>query len=234
MGKTYLQGTVLTAADLNASLSEAVNTTGSYVFTGVHTHNTYIEFAGSNYSPQIRIRDTSAGVISFFDNPDPDALTGITGPIYNYNVVMDNAAFRFKVSQVNSAYDIGSEVARIDAIGNIYANNIISDKIGNVRQVPFNTQSTAYTLVVTDSGKVISTNSSVTVPSNIFSVGDTITLWNNSTTAAISIIQGTGVTMYWAGQAAATSGNRTLGLLGLSSLICTGTNQFAITGAGLT
>jgi len=40
MGKTYTQGETLTALDLNASLAEAVNVTGYFVFTGEHIHNT--------------------------------------------------------------------------------------------------------------------------------------------------------------------------------------------------
>jgi hypothetical protein len=40
MGKIYTQGEVLTALDLNASLAEAVNVTGYFVFTGEHVHNT--------------------------------------------------------------------------------------------------------------------------------------------------------------------------------------------------
>ena len=52
MGKSYQQGEVLTALDLNASLAEAVNATGSYVFTGVHTHNARLSY-NSNYTESI-------------------------------------------------------------------------------------------------------------------------------------------------------------------------------------
>lgn len=39
MGKTYLQGEILTALDLNNSLSELVNTTGYFIFTGSHEYS---------------------------------------------------------------------------------------------------------------------------------------------------------------------------------------------------
>lgn len=44
MGKTYAQGEVLTALDLNASLAEMVNTTGDFTFTGKHTHQNNVYF----------------------------------------------------------------------------------------------------------------------------------------------------------------------------------------------
>lgn len=44
MGKTYAQGEVLTALDLNASLAEMVNTTGDFTFTGQHTHQNNVYF----------------------------------------------------------------------------------------------------------------------------------------------------------------------------------------------
>lgn len=166
MGKTYLQGETLTATDLNASFAEAVNTTGSYTFTGVHTHSANVTM-GTN------------GVFS--------------------------------------------------------SSNTISDRIGNVRQVPLNSVSTGYTLVALDSGKVVYLSSgSLTVPANVFSAGDTVTILNSSTSASITITQGSGLTMYWAGQASATSGNRTLGLLSMSTILFTSSTVSIIAGAGLT
>jgi len=195
MGKIYLQGTVLTAADLNASLSEAVNTTGTFVFTGSHTWGGTETFNGT---------ETHNGVVT-----------------YN-STETHNGAVTY-----NAAVTLGASAP-------ITSSNTISDKIGNVRQVPFNNQSAVYTLAASDSGKTVSTNSGVTVPTGVFSVGDNITIWNYSTTAAVTITQGTGVTMYWAGQPSVTTGNRVLSFLGLCTIICTGTNQFAISGAGLT
>ena len=166
MGKTYLQGDTLTATDLNASFAEAVNATGSYTFTGVHTHNANLVM-GTN------------GVIS--------------------------------------------------------SSNTISDRIGNVRTVPLNSVSTGYTLVALDSGKVVYLSSgSLTVPANVFAAGDTVTILNSSTSASITVNQGAGLTMYWAGQATATTGNRTLSRIGLATVLFTSATVAAITGAGLT
>jgi len=52
--KIYLPGETLKADDLNASFGELVNTTASYTFTGVHTHNANIV---GNYYVNDRLGD---------------------------------------------------------------------------------------------------------------------------------------------------------------------------------
>ena len=47
MGKTYVQGEILTAVDLNASFSETVNTTGTFTFTGQHTWSNVETFSNT-------------------------------------------------------------------------------------------------------------------------------------------------------------------------------------------
>ena len=60
------------------------------------------------------------------------------------------------------------------------ASGSLSDDKGEIRSVPGNTQTTAYTLVLTDHGKHINTNAQVTVPANVFSAGHSITIANTS------------------------------------------------------
>jgi hypothetical protein len=114
----------------------------------------------------------------------------------------------------------------------ISAGTTASDGLGNLRNVPPNSQTGAYVLVATDNGKYISiTTGGVTVPSGIFSAGQTISIYNNSASDQ-TITQGSGVTLTQAGTA--NTGNRTLAQYGLATVLCTGTNAFVITGAGLT
>ena len=88
------------------------------------------------------------------------------------------------------------------------------------------------TLVASDSGKCISiTTGGVTVPSGIFTAGQSIMIFNNSASSQ-TITQGSGVTMYLVGTA--TTGNRTLAQRGLCTVFCTASNTFVITGGGLT
>jgi len=108
----------------------------------------------------------------------------------------------------------------------------IADSIGNVRNVPQNAQTSAYVLVATDNGKHISiTTGGVTVNSGIFSAGQSVTVYNNSSSSQ-TITQGTSVTMYLVGTA--TTGNRTLAQRGLCTIFCVASNTFVITGGGLT
>ena len=98
--------------------------------------------------------------------------------------------------------------------------------------IPANTQTSAYTLVASDAGKHINiTNGGVTVPSGVFSVGDAISIFNNSTNDQ-TITQGGSVTLFQAGTI--NTGNRTLAQYGLATVLCVQSNSFVITGSGLT
>lgn len=108
----------------------------------------------------------------------------------------------------------------------------VSDSIGGVRAVPQNAQGGSYTLVAADAGKHISiTTGGVTVPASVFSIGDTITIYNNSGSSQ-TITQGGSVTLRQVGTA--NTGNRTLAQYGLATVLCVASNTFVITGGGLT
>lgn len=110
--------------------------------------------------------------------------------------------------------------------------NDLRDSKGNVRTIPQNAKTAAYTLAADDVGKHIAiTTGGVTVPQNVFSAGDAVTVYNNSGSSQ-TITQGTGVTMYLAGQA--TPGNRTLAQRGVATALCVGLNTFILSGGGLT
>ena len=94
-----------------------------------------------------------------------------------------------------------------------------------------NNRTSAYTLTASDDGKLVTTNSNVTVPQNVFSVPDAVTIVNNSS-ANITIIQGSGVTLRLTGTTV--TGNRTIAPYGMASIICVASNVFFISGGGLT
>jgi len=97
-----------------------------------------------------------------------------------------------------------------------------------------NPQTSAYVLVAGDAGKTISiTTGGVTVNTSIFSAGNIVTIYNNSGSSQ-TITQGTSVTMQFAGQTSSQTGNRTLGLYGLASLVFISASNVVISGAGLT
>ena len=109
------------------------------------------------------------------------------------------------------------------------AGPLVDDK-GEVRLVPGNTQSAAYTLVLSDHGKHINTSAQVTVPANVFSAGMSITIANTSN-AGINLIQGSGLTLRNAGQT--TTGDRVINNYGLVTVFFTSATEAYASGSGL-
>jgi len=108
----------------------------------------------------------------------------------------------------------------------------LSDSAGNVRDIVNNAKVAAYILALTDNGEMINiTTGGVTVNSGIFSAGNNVTIYNNSA-AAQTVTQGAGVTLRLAGSA--TTGNRTLAQRGICTIVCVASNEFVVSGAGLT
>jgi len=127
---------------------------------------------------------------------------------------------------------LGVGTTSVGAAGTITASSTISDSIGNVRTIVQNSQTSAYVLVATDNGKYISiTTGGVTVPASIFTAGQNIVIYNQSSSVQ-TITQGASVTMTLAGST--TTGNRSLAANGVATVLCTGSNTFVITGQGLT
>lgn len=105
------------------------------------------------------------------------------------------------------------------------------------RDIPQVSVAANATFALTDAGKhyynTTAANFTLTVPNNssvAFSTGSAITVVNQSANT-LTIAQGTGVTMYMAGNA--TAANRTLGSYGMASLIKVGTDTWFINGAGV-
>jgi len=110
---------------------------------------------------------------------------------------------------------------------------VISDSSGKLRSVPQNAQTAAYVLVASDNGKHIAiTSGGVTVPANTFAAGDVVTIVNNSSLSQ-TITSASGLTLQWAGQTTSTTGNRTLGLYGIATILFLSSTFAIISGAGL-
>ena len=133
----------------------------------------------------------------------------------------------------------GSERLRVDSSGRLLvartsstgSGEDIQDSKGGVRSIPQNSKTAAYTLVVGDLGKHINiTTGGVTVPSGVFSAGDAVTIYNDSSSDQ-TITQGSSVTLRSAGTA--DTGNRTLAQRGICTVLCVASNEFVISGAGL-
>lgn len=104
----------------------------------------------------------------------------------------------------------------------------------NATGTTINSQTGAYVLTAADAGKTISiTTGGVTIPASVLAAGNIVTIYNNSASSQ-TITQGAGLTLQWAGQTSSTTGNRTLALYGMATLVFISATNAVITGAGLT
>ena len=92
---------------------------------------------------------------------------------------------------------------------------VFTDTKGDVRAIPKVAKTSSYTLVASDAGKCISTDSGVTIPNAVFAAGDAVTIFNDSS-SAITITQGSGFQLRKAGETS--SGKVTLTNFGLATL----------------
>ena len=107
----------------------------------------------------------------------------------------------------------------------------VSDSKGNLRSIPKNNQSSAYTLVAADAGKcVMQASGGVTIPASVFSTGDAVTIINDSGSDQ-TLTQASGVSMFNA--ADASQGNRTLAGRGMATIWWSTATTCYISGAGL-
>ena len=189
------------------------------------TNSKVLEVAGGSNTGAVLASSNSGTVVAEMQGNNGDGLV-YYGSRTNHPVV----------TRVN-----GVERMRIGSDGGVMVGTttspgagLISDSKGEVRSIPQNAQTAAYTLVAADNGKHISiTTGGVTVNASVFSAGQVVTIYNNSGSNQ-TITQGTSVTMRQAGTA--NTGNRTLAQYGVATILCiTGgaTPTFVISGAGL-
>ena len=152
----------------------------------------------------------------------------------------DNTAIRFPAADTFTVETAGSERLRISSIGEVSVGAAFS--VGQagvvtcstvearVPNIPQNAQGSTYTLVKTDAGKHINAGGNVTVNSGIFAIGDCISIFND-TTGNITIIQGSSVTLRLVADTG--TGTRTLANYGLAAVLCVGSNEFVVSGGGV-
>lgn len=87
------------------------------------------------------------------------------------------------------------------------------------------------TLAIGDRGALVTATGGITVPANIFSARDVVTIFNN-TAGNITVTQGGSLTLYLVGTA--TTGNRTLAQRGLATVVFISATVAVISGGGLT
>lgn len=120
------------------------------------------------------------------------------------------------------------EVASSGPVKGFVFQGPVFDTFGNVRNLPGNQRTSAYTLTAADAGRrIVITTGGITVPLDQFSEGQRVVLINKSGSSQTITMAG-GVTCYLAGTAS--TGNRTLPQRGVCELICDAANTFYISG----
>nr|BAR39919.1 unnamed protein product [uncultured Mediterranean phage uvMED] len=155
-----------------------------------------------------RLRITSAGTLQIGSSATINVqITPNTGLVINdgaidcYQATTNVAAIPFKIQS-----DVGgTKVVK----ASITAGGVISDSLGPLRRLGSNIQTNSYTLVAGDAGKMVRVDngSTITVPDNVFSTGDMITIVSGSS-SNVPITQGSGLSLYNASDG--TTGNKTL------------------------
>jgi hypothetical protein len=196
-------------------------TSGAHTVTFKTSSGTGITWSATDKGKKILYSDGTnvlEGISSMGDLIAGDVTT---------NTISTNTISTNTINVSNITISASTTANTISASGNITTSaGDMSDQIGEIRSVPANTQASTYTLVASDHGKVIIASDTITVPSGVFSAGQTISIYNN--TAGNISINRSSVTMYWVTDG--TDANRTLSTRGVATVLCVGTNTFVITG----
>ena len=176
---------------------------------------------------QVTFTTAPAGGLSFFALMQGDAV--------DTNTPGDGTVTTSKIGddQVTTAKIGDDQITGAKLADNITISttSTISDAAGNLRDIPQNAKTGAYVLLASDAGKHISiTTGGVTVNASVFSVGDAVSIYNNSGSNQ-TVTQGTSVTLRLAGDG--TAGNKTLAGYGLCTVLCVASNEFVIAGSGI-
>ena len=172
-------------------------------------------------------------------------LKNNTGTALEINHASSNSYIKNSVGDLiienQSTERLRVDTAGIDVTGNIVVSGTVDGrdvatdgtKLDVVAAgIPQNSQTNAYTLVAGDNNKHVNTTTGgVTIPSGVFSAGNVVSIYNDSSSNQ-TITQASGVTLRLAG--GSSTGNRTLAQYGLCSVLCVGSDEFVISGAGLT
>lgn len=123
------------------------------------------------------------------------------------------------------------------AITGMLTGSTIQDGYGTPRLIGYRgippvSKTASYQIALADVGQGISTTAGITIPLNAsvaFAIGDPVEIYNNSS-SSITVTQGS-VTLRLAGTA--TTGDRTIAQRGLATLLKVGTDEWVISGMGV-
>lgn len=193
---------------------------------------------------KILVVDGSAGLVGIATDAPADAFLDIASTAGTEAIRMRRLSsdvnvasnWAFKAYGKNLYFREGSsspyDRVHFTDTGNVVATGTISDSKGNLRSIPRNGQGSAYSLVASDAGKAVGCTANVTVTTAL-AQGDAVTIINENN-ADITIVQGSGLTLYNASAGVnAAGGDRTLSPRGVCTVYYTASTAAYISGSGL-
>jgi hypothetical protein len=237
-GNVAITGTITLGGGGNTVSTSSLAVDNPTIFLGANNAADVLdlgiigEFTSSGTKYAGLVRDASdSGKFKLFSGISnrPSNTVNFTGATYSTMYLGAIEAVGGTASTSNTTGTI-IVTGGVGVAGRVHA-DLVHDQYGNLRALSPNAQAGSYTATVADIGRFINTSAGVTVPSGVFAVGDNFTIYNNSG-STITITQGGGVTLRQAGTS--NTGNRSLALRGVCTVLCVASNEFVINGGGLT
>jgi hypothetical protein len=237
-GNVAITGTITLGGGGNTVSTSSLSVDNPLIFLGANNAADVLdlgvigEFTSSGTKYSGLVRDASdSGKFKLFSGISnrPSNTVNFTGATYSTMYLGAIEAVGGTASTSNTTGTI-IVTGGVGVAGRVHA-DIVHDQYGNLRALAPNAQSGSYTATVADIGRFINTSAGVTVPSGVFAVGDNFTIYNNSG-STITITEGGSVTLRQAGTS--NTGNRSLALRGVCTVLCVASNEFVINGGGLT
>ena len=224
-GMEWVVPSYTTNTDTNTNVLAGGTITGDVVFDNATNAGKDITWDMSDnaleFIDDVKAAFGTSGQFTIKHNGSHGLLTNTIGnlTLASDNISLANAADSegFLSAVANGAVSIKyNDVKKFEttAAGVTVTGSVTDDK-GDVRSIPKVAKTSAYTLVASDAGKCISTNSGVTIPDAVFSAGDAVTIWNDSS-SSITITQGSNFQLRKAGETS--TGNVTLNNFGIATL----------------
>jgi hypothetical protein len=240
-GNVTITGAISLQGSGNTVSTSSLSVTNPIVFLGANnaadildlgTVGEFKEGATTKYSGLVRdATDKSYKLFSDLSAQPANTVNFSTAGLTFAPLVVGSANVANTTASSSSTTGALTVAGGLGVAGNIYAGTYVYDGYGNLRTLPQNAQSTSYVATAADVGRFINTTAGVTINTGVFAVGDNVTIYNNSG-STITITQGTSVTLRQAGTS--NTGNRSLALRGVCTVLCVAAGEFVINGGGLT
>jgi len=205
-------------------------TNSGIAFTGMGLNVNATAYAAGSYIINYKLNGTIRYTLDPMGNVYVDGTQTVNSSArVNGSLVVANTITANSIS--TSFMNVTNVNVSSIIVETLSSNTVVRDSKGDVRDLPLNIRTTPYALTIGDTGEVISTNTTIFVPNNVFFSGNAVSIVNNSA-SSITVTQNSSVTMHLSGTA--TTGNRTLAQRGIATILCIAANTFIISGSGLT